>query len=119
IAIGHLAGFGGPTFRALQITGSLLAPLWLAVGVMQLLAEKASARFAGWLIGISVTVVGVVILLLDPLAGEFSKQFPDGSAHWDIWPEWLLRGVHGLVILMLLISLAIALLSWRDGDDYD
>lgn len=119
IAIGHLAGFGGPTFRALQITGSLLAPLWLAVGVMQLLAEKASARFAGWLIGISVTVVGVVILLLDPLAGEFSKQFPDGPAHWDIWPEWLLRGVHGLVILMLLISLAIALLSWRDGDDYD
>ncbi|WP_433499282.1 hypothetical protein ACQP1K_02680 [Sphaerimonospora sp. CA-214678] len=119
IAIGHLAGFGGPTFRALQITGSLLAPLWLAVGVMQLLAEKASARFAGWLIGISVTVVGAVIMLLDPLAGGFTKQFPDGPRHWDIWPEWLLRGVHGLVILMLLIALAIALLSWRDGDDYD
>ncbi len=119
IAIGHLAGFGGPTFRALQITGSLLAPLWLAVGVMQLLAEKASARFAGWLIGISVTVVGAVIMLLDPLAGEFTKQLPNGPVHWDIWPEWLLRGVHGLVILMLLISLAIALLSWRDGDDYD
>ncbi|MFC0865256.1 putative quinol monooxygenase [Sphaerimonospora cavernae] len=119
IAIGHLAGFGGPTFRALQITGSLLAPLWLAVGVMQLLAEKASARFSGWLIGVSVTVVGSVIMLLDPLAGQFTKQLPDGPAHWDIWPEWLLRGVHGLVILMLLISLAIAMLSWRDGDDYD
>lgn len=119
IAVGHLAGFGELIFRTFQITGSLLAPLWLAVGVMQLLAEKASARFAGWLIGISVTIVGAVILLLDPVSGEFTKRFPSGAAHWDIWPEWLLRGVHGLVVVMLLLSLAIAVLSWRDGDDRD
>ncbi|MCT9932076.1 hypothetical protein N5079_17885 [Planotetraspora sp. A-T 1434] len=119
IAVGHLTGFGSVTFRAFEITGSLLAPLWLAVGVLQLLAEKASARFGGWLLGIALTVVGVVIMLLDPVAGGFTKQLPDAPVHWDIWPEWLLRGIHVLVIVMLLISLAVALLSWRDGDDYD
>ncbi|MEW9527684.1 hypothetical protein [Microbispora sp. NPDC049125] len=119
VAVGHLAGFGSVTFRAFQITGSLLAPLWLAVGVMQLLAEKASARFGGWLLGVGITVVGTVIMLLDPIVASFTKQLPAGPAHWDIWPEWLLRGVHGLVIFMLIFSLAMALLSWRDGDDYD
>ncbi len=118
-ATGHLIGFGSTTFRSFQITGSLLAPLWLAVGVLQLLAEKAAARFAGWLLGIALTVVGTVILLFDPLSGAFAKELPYGATHWDIWPEWLLRGVHGLVVAMLVISLAIALLSWRDGDDYD
>src|SRR5690349_14400604 len=58
VAVGHLAGFGDVTFRAFQITGSLLAPLWLTVGVLQLLAEKATARFTSWLLGIALTIVG-------------------------------------------------------------
>lgn len=119
VAVGHLTGFGPLTFRAYQITGSLLAPLWLAIGVLHLLAEKASARFGGWLVGAALTVVGTVIMVLDPVTGGFTKQLPDGPAHWDLWPEWLLRGVHGLVVFLLLLSLAIALMSSRDGDDYD
>ncbi len=120
VAVGHLTGFGSVTFRAYQITGSLLAPLWLAVGVLQLLSEKAAARFAGWLLGAALTVVGTVIMVLDPIvASGFGKTLPDGPAHWDLWPEWLLRGVHGLVVFLLLLALGIALMSWRDGDDYD
>ncbi|MBP2707304.1 hypothetical protein JOL79_26320 [Microbispora sp. RL4-1S] len=119
VAVGHLAGFGSATFRAYQITGSLLAPLWLTIGNLQLLAEKASARFAGWLFGIALTVVGAVIMLLDPLSGSFGKQLPDGPSHWDLWPENLLRGAHFVLIFLLLFALCIALLSWRDGDDYD
>ncbi|MFC0552002.1 putative quinol monooxygenase [Planotetraspora thailandica] len=117
--LGLLTGFGSGTFRISQITGSLLAPLWLSVGLLQLLADKGSSRIFGWLLGTALTVIGSVIMLLDPVSGAFSKALPKGGDHWDIWPEWLLRGVHGLVILMLLISLAIALLSWRDGDDVD
>ncbi|WP_208868692.1 hypothetical protein, partial [Microbispora triticiradicis] len=120
VAVGHLTGFGSVTFRAYQITGSLLAPLWLAVGVLQLLSEKAAARFAGWLLGAALTVVGTVIMVLDPIVTSgFGKTLPDGPAHWDLWPEWLLRGVHGLVVFLLLLALGIALMSWRDGDDYD
>ncbi|MGW5262004.1 hypothetical protein ACWEQG_13585 [Microbispora sp. NPDC004025] len=120
IAVGHLTGFGPVTFRAYQITGSLLAPLWLTIGVVQLLSEKRGARFAGWLLGAALTVVGTVIMVLDPVVtAGFGKSLPDGPAHWDLWPEWLLRGVHGLVVFLLLLCLAMALMAWRDGDDYD
>ncbi|GGO13888.1 hypothetical protein GCM10010116_28050 [Microbispora rosea subsp. aerata] len=120
IAVGHLTGFGPVTFRAYQITGSLLAPLWLTIGVIQLLAEKAGARFAGWLLGAALTVVGTVIMVLDPVVtAGFGKTLPDGATHWDIWPEWLLRGVHGLVVFLLVLCLAMAVMAWRDGDDYD
>ncbi|WP_432928840.1 putative quinol monooxygenase [Microbispora sp. CA-135349] len=120
IAVGHLTGFGPVTFRAYQITGSLLAPLWLAVGVIQLLAERGGARFAGWLLGAAFTVVGTVIMVLDPVVtAGFGKSLPDGPAHWDLWPEWLLRGVHGLVVFLLLLCLVMAVMAWRDGDEYD
>ncbi|MFG1823358.1 hypothetical protein ACGFIJ_12805 [Microbispora bryophytorum] len=120
IAVGHLTGFGPVTFRVYQITGSLLAPLWLLIGVIQLLAEKGGARFAGWLLGAALTVVGTVIMVLDPVVtAGFGKSLPDGPTHWDLWPEWLLRGVHGLVIFMLLLLLAMAVMAWRDGDEYD
>ncbi|GAB3130776.1 hypothetical protein [Microbispora hainanensis] len=120
VAVGHLTGFGPVTFRAYQITGSLLAPLWLAIGVIQLLAEKGGARFAGWLLGAALTVVGTVIMVLDPVVTSgFDKSLPDGPAHWDLWPEWLLRGVHGLVVFILLLGLAMAVMAWRDGDEYD
>ncbi|WP_204050385.1 hypothetical protein [Microbispora siamensis] len=120
IAVGHLTGFGPVTFRAYQITGSLLAPLWLAIGVIQLLAEKGGARFAGWLLGAALTVVGTVIMVLDPVVtAGFDKSLPDGPTHWDLWPEWLLRGVHGLVVFLLLLCLAMAVMAWRDGDEYD
>ncbi|MBX6381726.1 MAG: hypothetical protein IRZ07_01940 [Microbispora sp.] len=119
IAVGHLIGFGPVTFRVYQITGSLLAPLALTIGVIQLLAEKPGARFAGWLLGAALTVVGTVIMALDPVLADFGKTLPDGPAHWDLWPEWLLRGVHVLVVLLLVICLIKAVLAWRDGDDYD
>ena len=40
IAAGYLLAFGPATFRIYQLTGSLLAPMWLAVGVVQLLARS-------------------------------------------------------------------------------
>ncbi|GAA0374391.1 hypothetical protein Acor_42380 [Acrocarpospora corrugata] len=119
IAVGHVLGFGPLTFRIYQVAGVLLAPLWLAVGLIQLLAEKRSAQVSGWLLGGGLTLVGGVILLIDPVSGTFGKTLPDASAIWDLWPEWLLRGVHGIVVLTLLIALMVAVVRWRGGDDYD
>lgn len=119
IATGQLIGFGSVTFRLFQITGSLVAPLWLAVGVAQLVARKAFPRFAGWLLGGALTGVGAVIMLIDPISRAFTKTFPPADEFWDIWPEWLLRGVHVVVIGMLVIWLLIAVLRGRKGDDYD
>ncbi|WP_067170881.1 hypothetical protein [Microtetraspora niveoalba] len=119
IALGQLIGFGTVTFRLFQLTGSLIGPLWLAVGVSQLLARKSFPRFAGWLIGGALTGLGGVIMLVDPITATFGKEFPEAAVFWDIWPEWLLRAVHVVVIAMLVIWLVIAVLRGRRGDDYD
>ncbi len=121
IGVGSLVGFGTTTFRVYQLTGSLLAPLWLAVGVVQLMARKSTARFASWLLGTAFTVVGAVIMISDPIeqAQEFSTTLPPGGRHWDVFPAYLLGITHLAVALVLLGGLAFAVLRWRGGDDYD
>ncbi|WP_066360908.1 putative quinol monooxygenase [Herbidospora mongoliensis] len=119
IAIGTLLGFGPLTFRVFQVGGALLAPLWLAGGLIQLLAESRSARLGGWLLAGGLSFVGAVIMTLDPVLSGFTKTLPIGATHWDIWPEWLLRGVHGLDLLVLFVALIVALVRMRSGDDYD
>jgi quinol monooxygenase YgiN len=121
IAIGHLAGFGTVTFRIYQVTGALLAPLWLAIGVIQLLAEKIPAKFATWLVGIAFTVVACVIMISDPVGQtqDFGKTLPVGDRHWDWLPKYLLDAAHLAVLLILVIALIVSLLRWRGGDDLD
>src|ERR1044072_4248440 len=46
IGVGYLMGFGDVTFKVYQLTGSLLAPFWLAIGLVQLLSEKVPPKFA-------------------------------------------------------------------------
>ncbi|MGW0808469.1 antibiotic biosynthesis monooxygenase [Nonomuraea sp. NPDC002799] len=120
IGIGYLMGFGGVTFRAYQVTGSLLAPLWLAVGLVQLLAEKAPPRFLAWLLGVALTVVAAAIMIFDPLKStEMTKVLPSGTDFWGIIPGYLLIGVHVLDVLIMLAMLVTAALKWRSGDEYD
>jgi quinol monooxygenase YgiN len=121
IAAGYLFKFGPATFRIYQLTGSLLAPMWLAVGVVQLLARKSAARFASWLLGIAFTLIAAVIMMVDPLLAEksFTKELPTGSLHWGLPPSYLLFAVHAVVAIGLLAGLVLAVVRWRGGDDYD
>lgn len=121
IATGYLIGFGAGTFRIYQLTGSMLAPLWLIVGVIQLLARKSAVRFSSWLLGIALTVIATVILAVDPVLQEkdFAKALPLGSRHWGLPPAYLLLAAHVIVALVLLGGLIFAVIRWRGGDDYD
>ncbi|WP_344857618.1 antibiotic biosynthesis monooxygenase [Planomonospora alba] len=122
MAFGLFLGFGATTFRLYQLTGSLLAPLWLAVGVIQLLARKPAARFGSWLPGAGFTAVALVILLVDPVRqeGRFGKGLPVAAEHWNPPPAYLLMVVQAFTAVVLLVGLVIAVLRWRrDGDDYD
>ncbi|GGS77692.1 putative quinol monooxygenase [Nonomuraea spiralis] len=120
IGIGHFLGFGPVTFRIYQVTGSLLAPLWLAVGLIQLLADKAPPRFLAWLFGIALTIVSGAILFFDPLRStDLGKTLPSGSALWGLIPDYLLIGVHAIDVLVLLACVVVAALKWRSGDEYD
>ncbi|MFC4112727.1 antibiotic biosynthesis monooxygenase [Nonomuraea zeae] len=120
IGIGYLMGFGVVTFKAYQVTGAMLAPLWLAVGLVQLLAEKAPPRFLAWLFGIALTIVAGTIMIFDPpKSNEMGKALPAGSAYWQIFPSYLLIGVHAAAALIMLAMLVVAALKWRNGDEYD
>ncbi|WP_433436743.1 antibiotic biosynthesis monooxygenase [Nonomuraea sp. CA-141351] len=120
IGIGYIFGFGGVTFRLYQVTGSMLVPLWLAVGLIQLLAEKVPPRFLAWLFGIALTIVAGTIMIFDPLKAEVTgKTLPAGSNFWGIFPNYLLIGVHAIAVVVMLAMLAVAGLKWRQGDEYD
>jgi quinol monooxygenase YgiN len=120
IGLGYLMGFGAVTFRIYQVTGSLLAPLWLGIGLIQLLADKAPPRFLAWLFGIALTIVSGAILIFDPLKTEdMSKTLPSGSKVWGLIPDYLLVGVHAVDALLMLSCLVVAAIRWRSGDEYD
>ncbi|TMR95250.1 hypothetical protein EJK15_29320, partial [Nonomuraea basaltis] len=120
IGIGYLMGFGAVTFRIYQVTGSMLAPLWLAVGMIQLLAEKVPPRFLAWLMGIALTIVAGTIMIFDPLKSEeMGKTLPVASNHWSVFPTYLLIGVHVVAVLVMLAMVVVAALKWRSGDEYD
>ncbi|GII88471.1 hypothetical protein Ssi03_64610 [Sphaerisporangium siamense] len=122
VAVGHLIGFGPVTFRVYQITGAFLAPFWLSIGMVQLLARGVAGRFAAWLLGIAFTLVTVVILAVDPLSAPEAlakKVLPLGDAHWTIIPTALLTAAHALTYLILIGCLIVAVLRWRAGGDSD
>ncbi|MFI7701767.1 putative quinol monooxygenase [Nonomuraea sp. NPDC049480] len=120
IGVGYLMGFGAVTFRVFQVTGSMLAPLWLAVGMIQLLAERVPPRFLAWLMGIALTIVAGVIMIFDPLkSDELGKTLPAPSTFWNIVPTYLLIAVHAVSVLVMLAMLVVAAFKWRSGDEYD
>ncbi|GAA4057253.1 putative quinol monooxygenase [Nonomuraea soli] len=120
VGTGCLMGFGIVTFKIFQLGGSLLAPLWMAIGLVQLLAERVPVKFAGWLFGIALTVVASVVMVFDPLKATVTgNTLPTGGAHWAIIPGSLLFGVHVLVTLIMITCIVVAALRWRTGDEYD
>ncbi|MFI6293771.1 antibiotic biosynthesis monooxygenase [Nonomuraea sp. NPDC050790] len=121
IGTGYLIGFGAGTFRIYQLAGSLIAPLWMALGLIQLLAEKTPPKFLAWLFGIAFTIVSSVVIVFDPVlkATEMSKALPPGSTHWTLIAGSVLLGAHVISALILLGCVIVAGLRWRNGDDYD
>ncbi|MER7131475.1 putative quinol monooxygenase [Streptosporangium saharense] len=120
IGTGCIIGFGATTFRVFQLSGSLLAPLWLAVGVVQLIGRASAGKFASWLLGVAFTIIGTVIMISDrvDLVQEFTTSLPPGGRHWDVFPAYLLWVTHAGAALVLLGGLIFAVLR-RNGDDYD
>ncbi|WP_113701144.1 putative quinol monooxygenase [Nonomuraea lactucae] len=120
IGIGMLMGFGAATFKIYQLTGSLLAPFWLAIGLIQLLAEKVPPKFTAWLLGTAFTIVSGVILVVDPLIdNQMTKVLPVGARHWGYIPDKLLIAGHVVVVVITLAAVVVAALRWRSGDEYD
>jgi quinol monooxygenase YgiN len=101
MAVGFMAGFNGPLFRVMELGAALIGPIWLALGMIELIARYVQVRFAAWLFAISYTVVAIVILLLDPLKGSLSKSLPKPSATYDALPLLLVDGAHVIAVISL------------------
>ncbi len=82
-SMGFASGFGPATFRAVQLFALMLAPLWLAWGLVEL-AGSDGARFGVRLISAALTVVASVILATDPLTAQpFGKAWPLTGTHFQ------------------------------------
>src|SRR4029077_19109348 len=83
-SMGFASGFGPATFRAVQLLALLLAPLWLAWGLVELAVGSRAARFGMRLVTVALSVVASVILATDPLTAQpFSKAWPLTGTHFQ------------------------------------
>ncbi|MEV4003740.1 antibiotic biosynthesis monooxygenase [Actinomadura sp. NPDC049753] len=101
MSLGFMMGFNGAFFRIMELGAALIGPVWLALGMIELIARYVQVRFGAWLFTISYTVVAIVILILDPLKGTLGKSLPKPSATYDALPLLLIDGAHVVAVLAL------------------
>ncbi len=90
-SIGFVSGFGPATFRVIQISAQLVAPVRLAWGLVELVARGPAARFGARLAAGGLVVVAGVILATDPLAARpFGTSWPPAAVHYQLIPRYVL-----------------------------
>jgi len=109
-SMGFASGFDQVTFRTVQLAGLLLAPLWLAWGLVELAVANDTVRFGTRLISSALTVVAAVILATDPLSAQaFSKTWPLTSVHFGPISRSALDVVQAVAVLVALACVGVAL----------
>jgi quinol monooxygenase YgiN len=108
-SMGFASGFGPVTFRAVQLFALLLAPLWLAWGLVELVAANETARFGMRLLSGALTVVASVILATDPLTAQpFSKSWPLAGAHFQPISHYALDAAQAVAVVAVVVSAGMA-----------
>jgi quinol monooxygenase YgiN len=108
-SMGFAGGFGSATFRAVQLSALLLAPLWLAWGLAELIWPSEAARFGTRLACGALTVVGSVILATDPLtAAPFGKTWPLTGAHYQPPSHYALDVAQFVAVILAATSIGLA-----------
>ena len=115
-SMGFQSGFGSVTFRAVQLFALLLAPLWLAWGLVELAVPNEAARFGTRLVSGALTVVASVILSTDPLTAQpFSKAWPPSGPHFQPISLYALDVVQAVAVVAVVVSVVLA--AVRAGND--
>ena len=112
-SIGFATGFSAVTFRVVQVSAQLVAPVALAWGLVELVARGPAARFGARLAAAGLVVVVGVILATDPLAAKaFGPVWPSAAVHYQLIPHYALIGLHLAVVAVA--AAAVALCAARD-----
>src|SRR6516165_4101014 len=108
-SMGFASGFGPATFRAVQLFALLLAPLWLAWGLVEVAVPSDSVRFGVRLISSALTVVATVILATDPLTAQpFSKAWPLTGTHFQPVAQDTLAAVQAVAVVLAVVTASLA-----------
>ena len=108
-SMGFARGFGPVTFRVVQLSALVLAPLWLAWGLVELVVANEAARFGMRLVSGALTVVASVILATDPLTAEpFGKSWPLTGSHFQPVSHYALDVVQVVAVVAVLVSTGMA-----------
>ena len=108
-SMGFASGFGPATFRAVQLLALLLAPLWLAWGLVELAVGSDAARFGMRLISVALSVVATVILATDPLTTQpFSKAWPLTGTHFQPVSRDALDVVQAVAVVVTVVIAGLA-----------
>ena len=90
-SVGFVSGFGPATFRVIQVSAQLVAPVALAWGLVEMVARGPAARFGARLAAGGLVVVAGVILATDPLAArQFGTTWPPAAVHYQLIPHYVL-----------------------------
>jgi len=116
MSLGAALGFDSTTFRIMMLGVSFLAPLWLAWGLVELVAEGMASVFAARLLGAALTIVGGVVLLIDPLSGQFNSDMPVASEHYQLFPMAALIAGYIAAGITLVVYLIFAIVRRGDHD---
>jgi len=115
-SMGFASGFGPATFRAVQLLALLLAPLWLAWGLVELAVGSDAARFGMRLVTVALSVVASVILATDPLTTRpFSKAWPLTGTHFQAVSRDALDVVQVVAVAVAVVIAGLA--AVRAGRD--
>jgi hypothetical protein len=113
---GFASGFGPATFRAIQLFALLLAPLWAAWGLAELLWPNEAVRFGARLVCSALTVLGCVILATDPLtAHSFAKSWPSAGQHYQPPSHYMLDAAQAVAVIIAVITVGLAALGATNG----
>jgi quinol monooxygenase YgiN len=110
-ALGYLAGFSDPIFRATEIGAQAIAPLALCLGLVELIARSVPARFA---MRLAVSAIGVIVLVIlgtDPLSPNvtLTTAWPDPAAVYQLVPVGLIKFLAVFTLVTALASCLVAL----------
>ena len=115
-SMGFASGFGPVTFRAVQLFALLLAPLWLAWGLVELAVASDAARFGMRLISSALAVVASVILATDSLTAEpFSKAWPLTGTHFQPVARDALDVVQAVAVAVAVVVAGLAVIRASRG----
>src|SRR5580704_13363586 len=108
-SMGFARGFGPVTFRVVQLSALVLAPLWLAWGLVELVIANEAARFGMRLVSGALTVVASVILATDPLTAQpFGKSWPLTGSHFQPVSHYSLDVEQVVTVVAVLVSTGMA-----------